>query len=203
MPDWVGGITNTLRFRNLSLRTLIHVSWGGEIYSATNAIAYQSGLHQNTLSGRTACEAVGYEANGGTGCWVPEGVRVVSGSVTYDSEGNIVTDTREFEQNTVATFPQTYYGRVGSQIAEEFIYDASYIKLRELELSYRLPNRWLGRSPIKLATVSLVGRNLLLLHSNVPNVDPESNFNVSDAQGLELAGVPQTRSIGFNLNLKL
>lgn len=203
MPDWVGGITNTLRFKNLSLRTLIHINWGGEIYSATNAIAYSSGLHKNTLPGRAECESVGYDANGGTGCWVPEGVSVVSGTVTYDADGNIVSDTRQFEKSTVATFPQTYYGRIGGQIAEEFIYDASYIKLRELELSYRLPNRWLSRSPIKLATVSLVGRNLLLLHSKVPNIDPESNFNVSDAQGLELAGVPQTRSIGFNLNLKL
>jgi len=83
------------------------------------------------------------------------------------------------------------------------VYDASYIKLRELQLRFRVPNSWLGRSPIQLAQVSLVGRNLWLIHSKVPNVDPESTYNNTNAQGLEWAGVPQTRSIGFNLNFRL
>lgn len=200
-PDWTGGLINTFRYKSLSLRSLIHINWGGQLYSATNALAYSNGLHKNTLKGRAECEAAGYPETGG--CWVPEGVVVTGGSVTYDPDGNIVEDTRTFAPNTVATYPQNYYGRIGGQIAEEFIYDASFIKLRELELAYRLPTRWLNRTPIKMATVSLVGRNLLLLYSKVPNVDPESNYNNSDAQGLELAGVPQTRSIGFNLNIKL
>lgn len=199
-PDWTGGLINTFRYKNLSLRSLVHVNWGGQLYSATNALAYSNGLHKNTLEGRAACEAAGYDASG---CWVPGGVVVTGGSVSYDPDGNVLEDTRTFATSTAVTFPQTYYGRIGGQIAEEFIYDASFIKLRELELTYRLPTRWIGRTPIKMATISLVGRNLLLLYSKVPNVDPESNYNNSDAQGLELAGVPQTRSIGFNLNIKL
>lgn len=202
-PDWTGGLINTFRYKRLSLRSLIHINWGGQLYSATNALAYSSGLHKNTLAGRAECEAAGYGANDERGCWVPQGVVVTSGTVSYDANGNITQDTRQFAPNTTPTFPQTYYGRVGGQIAEEFIYDASFIKLREVELTYRLPERWLGRTPIRMATVSLVGRNLLLLYSKVPNVDPESNYNNTDAQGLELAGVPHTRSIGFNVNLKL
>ncbi|MFQ5568940.1 MAG: SusC/RagA family TonB-linked outer membrane protein, partial [Rhodothermales bacterium] len=121
-----------------------------------------------------------------------------------EGEGNGVT-MEVFEAgtpNTTNVFPQDYYGRIVSQIAEAFIYDASYVKLRQVQVSYRLPSRWLRRSPIKLATISLVGRNLWIIHKNTPNIDPESNLNVGNAQGTELAGVPQTRSIGFNLNLR-
>lgn len=180
-PDWRGGLMNTLRFRNLMLSALIDISWGGEIFSATNSYAYAAGLHKNTLEGRAECDAAGWPEEGG--CWVGPGVR---------ADGS---------PNNVMVYPQTWFGRV-SGIAEEFVYDASYIKLRELQLAYRLPQSWLQQSPVRMATISLVGRNVLLLHSNVPNVDPESNYNNTNAQGLELAGVPQTRSIGLNLSVR-
>jgi len=130
-------------------------------------------LVQSDEASRSECDAAGYPTDG---CFVGAGVNEAG------------------DPNTVKTFPETYYGRISGQIAEEFVYDASFIKLRQVQLSYRLPQSILRRSPIKMATVSVVGRNLWLIHSNVPNVDPESNFNNSNAQGLELAGVPQTRS---------
>ena len=106
--------------------------------------------------------------------------------------------------NAVQADPQDYWGRIGGQIGEEFVYDASFVKLRELQLSYRLPNRLFTRTPIKLATISIVGRNLWLIHSNVDNIDPESNFRADqNGIGLEHSGVPQTRSIGFNINVRL
>ena len=106
--------------------------------------------------------------------------------------------------NTTAATPWEYYGRIASQIGEEFVYDASFAKLRELELSYRVPDRLFRGSPIQLMTISLVGRNLWLIHSNFPNLDPESSFrNDSQGIGLEHSGVPQTRSIGFNLHVRL
>lgn len=185
VPDWTGGIMNTLRYKNVSLSALIDVSWGGEVYSGTNRNAYSTGLHKNTLEGRDVCDQVGWSANNNTGCWVAPGV------------------TADGAQNTVAVFPQSYYGAVAGRIAEEFVYDASYVKLRELQIRYRVPSGLLAGSPIQLAQIALVGRNLWLIHSNVPNVDPESAYNNSNAQGLEWAGVPQTRSIGFNLNFRL
>ncbi len=191
-PDWTGGIMNTFRYKNVTLSALIDISWGGEIYAGTNQIAYGAGLHKNTLAGRDVCEEVGWE----NPCWVPPGVV----NPPTNEAGEIVGPGTP---NTTAVYPQSYWGAVASRIAEEFVYDASYIKLRELQLRFRVPNSWLGRSPIQLAQVSLVGRNLWLIHSKVPNVDPESTYNNTNAQGLEWAGVPQTRSIGFNLNFRL
>ena len=105
--------------------------------------------------------------------------------------------------NAVQVDPQDYFGRIASQIGEQFVYDASFVKLRELQLTYRLPSRWFASSAIQLASVSLIGRNLWLIHSEIDNVDPESNFTNNNVQGLEHSGVPQVRSFGFNINVRL
>lgn len=97
---------------------------------------------------------------------------------------------------------QDYYGRIAGNIGVPFVYDASFIKLRQLSIGYDLPTSWLESTPVKKATFSIVGRNLGILMKKTPNIDPETNINVTNAQGLELAGVPPTRTVGFNLNLK-
>jgi hypothetical protein len=74
--------------------------------------------------------------------------------------------------------------------------------LRQIIIDYTIPARLLEKLPFKGASVSLVGRNLFILKKFTPNIDPESTYNNSNAQGLELAGVPATRTVGFNLNLK-
>jgi TonB-linked SusC/RagA family outer membrane protein len=206
-PDWTMGISNTVRWKNLTLNTLIDISWGGEIFSGTNAQAYSLGLHQNTLEGRAACEQAGYDANGGTGCWVPDGVVFADGIPRDVDDEDIDGDFDEVigtgEANTTATFPQSYWGRIGGSITEEFVYDASFVKLRQVQLSYRLPTRLIRNTPFQIVTISLVGRNLWNIHTKTPNIDPETNYANDNAQGLEWAGVPQTRSFGFNVNFRL
>jgi hypothetical protein len=206
-PDWTMGISNTVRWKNLTLNTLIDISWGGEIFSGTNAQAYSLGLHQNTLEGRAACEQAGYDANGGTGCWVPDGVVFADGIPRDVDDEDIDGDFDEVigagVANTTATFPQSYWGRIGGSITEEFVYDASFVKLRQVQLSYRLPTRLIRNTPFQIVTISLVGRNLWNIHTKTPNIDPETNYANDNAQGLEWAGVPQTRSFGFNVNFRL
>lgn len=174
-PDFIGGVSNTLRYKSWRLGMLIDMRFGGDIYSVTNSAGYSSGLHKNTLQGREEGFIVG------------DGV---------DADGNV---------NTVQADPEDYWGRIGGgTIGEEFVYDASFVKLRELSLSYRLPARLLVKTPIKFASISLVARNLWLLYSNVDNLDPESLYNnTQQGIGLEHAGVPQTRSIGFNVNVRM
>lgn len=174
-PDLSGGILSELRWRNISFNMLFDMRFGGDIFSVTNSAGYSNGLHKNTLQGRD----VGYI--------VGEGVNEAG------------------EENTVQADPQDYFQRIGGgTIGEEFIYDASFVKLRELQIRYDLPNRLFARTPIKYASVSLVARNLWLIHSNVDNLDPESLYNSTNRGiGLEHSGVPQTRSIGINLNVRL
>ena len=190
VPDWLGGISTTLRYKRLTLSGLVDMRFGGDIFSALNATAYGAGLHQETLPGRD------------TGSILGAGVARSSCTEGEDADGNLTLSN--CAANTVPAEPQDYYGRIAGQISEEFVYDASFVKLREINVSYRIPENLFASTPIQYATISLVARNLWLIHSNVPNLDPEASYrNDSAGIGLELAGVPQTRSIGFNLNVRL
>ncbi|MBS1681713.1 MAG: SusC/RagA family TonB-linked outer membrane protein [Bacteroidetes bacterium] len=168
----IGGLLNEFNYKGFNIGFLIDYKFGGKIFSATDYYAYQYGLHKNTLVGRDTESIVG------------KGV---------DTNG---------QPNTVAQTPWNYYSVLANNVSSQFVYDASFIKLRQLTIGYKLPNEWFAKSPIKSATFSLVGRNLLILMKHTPNIDPESNYNNTAAQGLELAGVPPTRTMGFNLNLK-
>ena len=184
-PDWSMGVTNTVRYKEFTLSALLDMRFGGDLYSGTNSGAYSRGLHKETLVGR------------GEGI-VGDGVAF--DTCTGENSDGVLTGC---SANTVRIDEQDYYADLAG-FAEPFVYDASYVKLRELKLSYRLPSRWFANTPIQLATISLVGRNLWLIHSNVPNVDPESQYSSTNgAQGLEWLGVPQTRSLGFNFNIRL
>ncbi len=95
-----------------------------------------------------------------------------------------------------------YYMYLADNISEEFVYDASFIKLRELSLGYTFPASIASKLKMSQLSLSLIGRNLWTLYSNVPMVDPESGYSSGNAQGIEQWGLPATRSFGFNLNVK-
>jgi hypothetical protein len=76
------------------------------------------------------------------------------------------------------------------------------VKLRQLVFGYNFPRTLLDRTPFTAASLSFVGRNLWLIHSKVDNIDPESTYDNTNGQGLEYFGVPQSRTYGFNLNVK-
>lgn len=103
--------------------------------------------------------------------------------------------------NDVKVDAMTYYMGVAG-ITEEFIYDASFVKLRELSFGYTFPKNWVQKLGVSSLSLAIVGRNLWNIYDDVPLVDPESSFNTGNAQGFESYGMPASRSIGFNLNVK-
>ncbi|WP_461152074.1 SusC/RagA family TonB-linked outer membrane protein [Spirosoma pulveris] len=105
------------------------------------------------------------------------------------------------EPNAVNVPAQQYYQYLYN-FAEPFVYSSDFLKLRQVIIDYTIPARLLTKLPIKGASISIVGRNLAILMKKVPNIDPESTYNNTNAQGLEFAGAPPTRSMGVNLNLK-
>ncbi len=170
-----GGLTNEFHYRDLSLSVLVDFKYGAKIYSGTNLLLYYDGLQKTTLQGRQ-------------GGYVGKGV------------------LENGHPNTIAVPAQQYFQAISAggsdHIAEEFIYDASFIKLRSAVLSYNFPAAMLRKKFIKGISLSLVGRNLAVLMKRIPNVDPESSVNNTNGQGLELSGYPVVRSWGFNMNLK-
>lgn len=105
--------------------------------------------------------------------------------------------------NTVRTPAQQYnQGLYG--LHEAHVFDGSFVKLREVVLGYDLPQSFTNRFKLRGASINLIGRNLLLLHSNIPHVDPETAFGADIAsQGFEFGALPSTRSWGVNLRLTL
>jgi len=181
--DWSLGLTNTVQWRGLTLQALLDASWGSDIYSFTNAQAYITGKHEDTLPGREQGSVVG------------DGVIVTE----RNSDGEIVS-TRP---NDVEVSPEDYYGYIGSNFAEPFVYDASYIRLRQLRLSYSLPQSAITALPgVSSAQLSLTGRNLWLLYDDVPNVDPSASYTTGPGHGLEHASLPQTRNFGLDVRIR-
>ncbi|MFK7933905.1 MAG: SusC/RagA family TonB-linked outer membrane protein [Saprospiraceae bacterium] len=135
-----------------------------------------------------------------------------SGGYLYAAT-NAYAYTRGLHQNTLegresgigdvaAADVQDYYGGIAFNVTEQFVEKADFIKLRELVLTYRLPKSLLGNLPIQGINLGIAGRNLWLVSSMIDNVDPESTYTVGNGQGLEMFGVPQTRSIQFNLGIR-
>ena len=97
---------------------------------------------------------------------------------------------------------QDYWRAWARGQTSNFVYSSDFIKLRSVSLGYDFPKSMLGKSHIEGINISFVARNLLSIYSKVPNVDPESNYQNGNEQGLERGGVPVTRSFGVNLNVK-
>lgn len=120
------------------------------------------------------------------------------------SEGIIETGVNaDGTPNTTSVSSQTYFQSSHLNITGLDVYDADFIKLRQIILSYNLPQSVVAKTPFQAISLSVVGRNLGILLKHVPNVDPESSYSNTNGQGLEYFGAPTVRSYGFNLNLKL
>lgn len=114
-------------------------------------------------------------------------------------------ETLEGRETGIGSIPaedvEDYYGRIYS-ITEQFVYDADYVKLRQIQFTYNLPSSVIANLPISGLNVGIGARNVGLLYSAADNIDPESTYNVGNAQGLEMFGVPATRSVQFNLGVR-
>lgn len=174
-PKWTGGWANQLSFGNFSLNTLLDVRKGGKLYSVTNMFGEYAGVLEATVPGR--------ENDWNDPGIVVEGIDVATG-----------------QPNTTAITAEDYYhGLFG--YTERYVYDAGYVKLREVRLSYNLPETWANRiMGAREASIALTGRNLKMW-TNVPNIDPEFAYSSRNDQGIEVNMSPNPRSFGFNIRI--
>jgi TonB-linked SusC/RagA family outer membrane protein len=174
-PKWTGGWANQFSFGNFSINTLLDARKGGKLYSVTNMFGEYAGVLENSIPGREKD-------------WNDPGV-VVQG---------IDVDTG-LPNTTAITAERYYHGLFG--YTERYVYDAGYVKLRELRLSYNLPASWANKlMGAHGATIAFTGRNLKMW-TNVPNIDPEFAYSSRNDQGIEVNMSPNPRSLGFNLRI--
>ncbi|WP_336515458.1 SusC/RagA family TonB-linked outer membrane protein [Pollutibacter soli] len=186
-PDWIYGWQNTFTYKNVTLSFSVDGRIGGLIYSTTNQKMWWGGTAPGTVN------QFRDDANAGQSTYVGPGVVVTGGDVQYDSHGNIISDTRKYTENTTAvnyiSFMQT---TSGGMLNNYFYYKGSYLKMRELVVTYNFPQKW-TKNVFSSASISFIANNLFLI-AKLPNVDPDA-----ESDNLQ---TPSMRSLGVNLNLK-
>lgn len=175
-PDWVGGINNEFTYKNWNFGFLIDTRQGGDIYSMTNSWGRYAGVLEETLYGRE--DGI-----------VGTGTKLAADGVTYVPNDIVVT-------------AEAYnHAAYADGIASSSVFDASFIKLREVKVGYTINK--IGKLPFRDLSINLIGRNLAILQANAPHIDPETAFSNNNAQGLEFGQLPSARSFGFSVSVKL
>ena len=176
-PDWTGGVRNTFSYKNFSAGFLIDVQQGGDVFSTDMYYGLATGLYAET--------AVGDYRTAGV---VHPGV---------NPNGQV---------NTKATISPEYYGNVDGYRRmpnARFVYDASYVKLREASITYKLPQSVLSGTFLEEAKISIVGRNLWIIHKNLPYADPEAGTGGGlRSKGNSIGVLPTTRDLGVSISFK-
>lgn len=184
-PDWVYGFQNKFTYKDFSLSASLDGRIGGLIYSSTNQKMWWGGTHPGTVNAHRDA------ANNGEATYIGPGVIVVEGDVEYDVEGNIVNDTRVYAPNTTKVNYISWMKDTSNALLDHY-YDETFLKLREIILTYNVPTDFANRVGFQKASLSLVGRNLAVW-SDLPNVDPDP--------GSDNLQTPSTRNVGVNINL--
>jgi TonB-linked SusC/RagA family outer membrane protein len=181
-PDFEINFMSTFRYKNISLYAQVDWRQGGVMNSGDSRLTKLYGTHYETQFREEDYI-------------VPDAVKGY-----YDDDGNLVV---QGENDIVINRDYDYWRRVMDGLGEQNVYDASFIRLREVRINYDFPSRFLQNSNVfKGGSVYLVGRNLWLIKSGLPHFDPEMNSNSGNAYGYSYTGYPQISNYGFGINLK-
>ena len=182
-PDWIGGWNNSFKYKNVTFNFLIDVKSGGSVFSLDQ---YYGGA-----TGVLAASALLNDKGNPSRNTIAEGGGVIMPGVLADGTKNTIRVENEYGTYGYAYNP-----------AAAFVYDASYVKLREANIVYSLPKSFVSKlGGIKGVDLSVFGRNLWIMYKNLPDSDPEENLSSGNVQGYQSGAYPTTRSIGFNVKL--
>lgn len=180
-PDWLMGINNSFSYKDFSFSFLIDIQQGGSVFSLDQYYGESTGLYPNSAYINDLGNPVRNSIDDGGG-FINPGVKADG------SPNDIRVDASEFGQFGYAAFPNA-----------EFVYDASYVKLRQVALSYSMPSRLLENSFMTGLQFTLTGSNLWIIHKNVPYADPEAGLSSGNLQGYITGAIPTTQEYGFNI----
>ncbi|MDF9828920.1 SusC/RagA family TonB-linked outer membrane protein [Parabacteroides sp. PF5-6] len=188
-PDFLAGWRNDFRIKDWAFGFFLDMRIGGDIWSQTMSHGYAAGTAKTTAE---------------------NGIRehaIVAGKDMMTDERFVMQDASgNWVENTMETTAQDWFGWQYSA-SEAYVFDGSYLKLREAYVSYNVPRSILAKTKyFSKATVSVIGSNLALLwvhKSNTMRLDPETGGVSSDSRGVgfEQSAVPSSRSIGLKLGL--
>ena len=224
-PRWFGGWQNSFRVGPVDLGFMMDFQSGGKVWSYT---AFRGGIDGNTVEslngrydalvselilGENSDERRGFLQPGNTvkpganylqnyvsypDGWRPKGVQL--GNTVYDPSA--VDPFWAGKHSMAWVSPMDHWTHNNASSAARYIYDASYVKLREVTVGYSLRNQWFKGTPVKSARVALVGRNVAILYQNTPKgLDPQATSTTGNAQGFERGFSLPMATWGFDVKL--
>ena len=185
-PDWIGGLNNSFRYKNLNFSFLIDVKKGGDVFSLDTWYGYATGIYANTdFTNDLGNPVRNTLANGGG---------VILDGVLADGSANTTRVRADYYAN-----PWGYKHAPNAA----HTYDAGYVKLREISLSYDFDTSKLKKLNISQLTLTAIGKNLWIIHKNTPFADPEAGLSSGNIQGYQSGAYPSVKEFGLNLTVKL
>jgi TonB-linked SusC/RagA family outer membrane protein len=181
-PDWTGGLRNSFKYKNFDFSFLIDIQSGGDLFSLDTYYGYGTGLYDFTAGNNELGNPYRNTVANGGGVLFP-GVQ---------EDGSVNTVRAE------ATSAGLWGYRMPSA---QHVYDASFVKLREMSIAYNFDKASLGET-ITAASLSIIGRNLWIIHKNTPYADPEAGLSSGNLQGMHSGSYPAMQEIGASLKLK-
>lgn len=201
LPDFTGGFTNTIRYKNFSLSANVDFQSGGKFFSVTQMFGNYSGLLATTVGNNELGNPVRNDVIGSAG----SASVVNANDVQSNSGGVLVSGVDSTSGSPVSYYVEssTYWGSLFA-LHEKWIYDASYVKLRQLSIGYDLPSNVFENTFIESISLNAFANNLWLIYSSVDGIDPSEIENTS-ANGLrweEGGQLPSSRTFGLNVKVK-
>ncbi|TKG95479.1 SusC/RagA family TonB-linked outer membrane protein [Puteibacter caeruleilacunae] len=215
-PDWVGSLRNTFTYKNITLGCQVDGSFGGNIWSKCIIDFDEQGTSVASLAGREewiASEEARIAAGVSPGDWTPTGGvdEMIGQSVFYDenlvgADGVQVGGVLNEGENKRYAHPEDYRDNMYSRRLTEYaMEDASFVKLRELSLSYSLPKKLSQKLHFENIDLSVVGRDLFILYRETEHYDPDSyvtNTSGNGSKGMAMSFWPSYRTMSFNIKFK-
>ncbi|HKO15553.1 MAG TPA: SusC/RagA family TonB-linked outer membrane protein [Gemmatimonadaceae bacterium] len=189
-PRWLGGWSNQVQYKNFTVNALLDMHVGGSLWSVTNWFGDYAGVLKSSLQGRQEE-------------WNKPGVVIngidINTCPSYD-DAIASGACPGGQKNTTNITAEEYYQNI-FPVNEGYIYNDTYVKLRELRIGYDLPQRWAERAHASALNIAITGRNLHTW-TNVPNVDPEIAYSTDNGtQGQEYGSIPNARTWGISVRV--
>lgn len=195
-PDWIWGFNTSYRYKNWQFAVSLDGRVGGKTQSTTQMYMWRSGGHPESVVPERYLDATVPNSKN----YLSEGVKVVSGTATFDTYGNILTDTRVFAPNDVKVTYKSYVEAVhkgtawGGAASPLDVLSTTFLKLREMSVSYQLPKTFSSKIAANNISISAVGQNLFMWAKDFKYSDPDG--------GSENFVDPSQRYVGVNLKVE-
>jgi len=185
-PDWIGGVTNSFKYKNVSFNFLVDVRKGGDIYSVDTFYGFGTGLYPETVGTNSLGNPIRNSLEDGGGYVFP--------GVAPDGTPNTVlanVSDAVFSGGLFGDLPQAFH-----------VADGSYVKLREVSLTYNFPSDYTDRLGLSGLSFALSGNNLWIIDKNLKYSDPEAGFSAGNTQGIQIGAYPTTKTYGLNIKME-